>query len=198
LRVTGNLEASRQGNLEASPQCYLKTSRQILQQSLEIAYSLPDKQAVADVLLSLGNTARSEQKIPDAIEFYRQAANAATFTNYPHRCSNHQLKLLLESEQIPAVQALLPQIQTQIGRFIPQPDSNLCRINFAETLTQLRQNTKTDSSSWLDIAQLLSTAIEQARSLQDKRTESYALGVWVGCMNIPSRNLMHKTLPSKP
>ncbi len=30
LRVTGNLEASRQGNLEASPQCYLKTSRQII------------------------------------------------------------------------------------------------------------------------------------------------------------------------
>jgi CHAT domain-containing protein len=177
LRVTGNLEASRQGNLEASPQCYLKTSRQILQQSLEIAYSLPDKQAVADVLLSLGNTARSEQKIPDAIEFYRQAANAATSPTIRIDAQINQLKLLLESEQITAVQALLPQIQTQISDLSPSRTAIYARINFAETLTQLRQNTKTNTPSWVDIAQLVSSAVQQAKSLQDRRTESYALGV---------------------
>ncbi len=177
LRVTGNLEASRQGNLEASPQCYLKTSRQILQQSLEIAYSLPDKQAVADVLLSLGNTARSEQKIPDAIEFYRQAVNAATSPTIRIDAQINQLKLLLESKQITAVQALLPQIQTQIGDLPPSRTAIYARINFAETLTQLRQNTNTDTPSWVDIAQLVSSAVQQAKSLQDRRTESYALGV---------------------
>ncbi|MEI2582665.1 tetratricopeptide repeat protein [Scytonema sp. PRP1] len=177
LRVTGNLEASRQGNLETSPQCYLKTSRQILQQSLEIAYSLPDKQPVADVLLSLGNTARSEQKIPDAIEFYRQAANAATSPSIRIDAQINQLKLLLESKQITAVQALLPQIQTQIGDLPPSRTAIYARINFAETLTQLRQNTNTDTPSWVDIAQLVSSAVQQAKSLQDRRTESYALGV---------------------
>ncbi|BAY47989.1 hypothetical protein SAMD00079811_56080 [Scytonema sp. HK-05] len=158
----------------------LETSRQILQQSLAIASSLPDKQAIGDILLSLGNTARAQQDVPAAIEFYQQAANATTSPTTRIQAQVNQLRLLLETEKLPAFQALSSQIQTQLPNLPVSRTAISARINFAQSLTQFRKNTTADSSSWLDIAQLLSTAIEQARSLQDKRTESYALGVLGG------------------
>jgi CHAT domain-containing protein/tetratricopeptide (TPR) repeat protein len=158
----------------------LETSRQILQQSLEVASSLPDKQAIGDILLSLGNTARAQQDVPAAIEFYQQAANATTSPTTRIQAQVNQLRLLLETEKLPAFQALSSQIQTQLADLPVSRTAISARINFAQSLTQFRKKTTADTSSWLDIAQLLSTAIEQARSLQDKRTESYALGVLGG------------------
>ncbi|WP_414585570.1 CHAT domain-containing protein [Scytonema sp. PCC 10023] len=158
----------------------LETSRQILQQSLKVASSLPDKQAIGDILLSLGNTARAQQDVPAAIEFYQQAANATTSPTTRIQAQVNQLRLLLETEKLPAFQALSSQIQTQLADLPVSRTAISARINFAQSLTQFRKNTTADTSEWLDIAQLLSTAIEQARSLQDKRTESYALGVLGG------------------
>ncbi len=164
LLVTGNLEQSRQ----------------VLSQSLEVASSLLDRQAIADVLLSLGNTARAQQDTGAAIDFYRQAANAATSPTTHIDAQINQLRLLLETKQFTALLALLPQIQAQIGDLPLSRTAVYARINFAQSLTRLRQNTKGDTPSWLDIAQLLSTAVQQATSLQDRHTESYALGTLGG------------------
>lgn len=164
LRVTGNLQQSRQS----------------LQQSLKIASSLSNKQAIADVLLSLGNTTRAQRDTQKAIEFYRQAANTATSPTTRINAQVNQLKLLLETKQYEAFQALLPQIQTQISDLPPSRTAAYARINLAESLTRFRQNYTGDTPSWLAIAQLLSTANGQAKSLQDRRTQSYALGVLGG------------------
>ena len=164
LRVTGNLEQSRQ----------------VLEQSLEVASSLPDTQAIGDVLLSLGNTASAQADTQAAIEYYRQAANAATSPTTRINAQINQLRLLLETEQFTAFQALSSQIQTQIGNLPPSRSAIYAKVNFAESLTRLRQNTTTNTPSWLDIAQLLSTALQQAKSLQDRRTESYTLGTLGG------------------
>ncbi|MBD2450318.1 CHAT domain-containing protein [Nostoc sp. FACHB-152] len=158
----------------------LATSRQILQQSLEVASSLQDKQAVAEILLSLGNTARAEQDIPTAIKFYQQAANAATSPSTSIQAQVNQLRLLLETEQIPALTALSSQIQAQLSNLPASRTAIFARINFAQTLTQFKKKYTTDTLSWLDIAQLLSVAIEQAKNLEDKRTQSYAVGVLGG------------------
>nr|MDZ8008959.1 CHAT domain-containing protein [Nostoc sp. DedSLP05]MDZ8102339.1 CHAT domain-containing protein [Nostoc sp. DedSLP01] len=158
----------------------LATSRKILQHSLEVASSLQDKQAVADILLSLGNTARAEQDVPTAIKFYQQAANAAASPTTRIQAQVNQLRLLLETEQFPALTALSSQIQAQLSTLPASRTAIFARINFAQTLTQFKKKFTTDTVSWLDIAQLLSVAIEQARSLEDKRTESYAVGVLGG------------------
>ncbi|MEH2244042.1 CHAT domain-containing protein [Nostoc sp.] len=155
----------------------LETSRQILQQSLAAASSLPDKQAVGDILLSLGNTARAQQDVPAAMEFYRKATNAATSPTTRIQAEVNQLRLLVETEKFDAFPALSSQIQTQLSELPPSRTAISARINFAQSLTKFRKKTSTDTPSWLNIAQLLSSAIEQARSLQDQRTESYALGV---------------------
>ena len=155
----------------------LETSRQILQQSLAVALSLPNKQAVGDILLSLGNTARAQQNVPVAMEFYQKAATTATSPTTRIQAEVNQLRLLVETDKFDALQALSSQIQTQLTELPPSRTAISARINFAQSLTQFRKKTSTDTPSWLNIAQLLSPAIEQARSLQDQRTESYALGV---------------------
>lgn len=164
LRVTGNLEQSRQ----------------TLQQSLKIASSLSNRQAIADVLLSLGNTARAQKDIQAAIKFYQQAGVAAASLTTRIHAQTNQLRLLLETKQFSAAQPLSSQIQASISKLPSSRTAIYARINFAENLTQLKQNTTIDPDSWLDIAQLLSTAAQQAKSLQDQRTESYALGVLGG------------------
>ncbi|MBN3905586.1 MAG: CHAT domain-containing protein [Nostoc sp. NMS1] len=158
----------------------LKTSQQILQQSLEVAASLPDKQAVGDILLSLGNTARAQQDVPAAIEFYRQSANAATSATTRIQAQVNELKLLLETKQFSALTALSSQIQTQLSDLPASRTAIFTRINFAQTLTLYKKTITADTPSWLNIAQQLSVAIEQARNLEDKRTESYATGVLGG------------------
>ncbi|MEH1870658.1 CHAT domain-containing protein [Nostoc sp.] len=154
----------------------LETSRQILQQSLELASSLPDKEAIADILLSLGNTARVQQDTQTAIKYYQQTIKTATSPTTRIQAQANQLRLLLKTEQLSAFQTLSSQIKTQLNDLPISRTAISARINFAQSLMQFRK-TAADSPSWLDIAQLLATAIEQAKSLQDKRTQSYAIGV---------------------
>lgn len=161
LRVTGNLDQSRR----------------ILQQSLEIAKTLPNSQVLGDVLLSLGNIARAQQDTQAAIKFYQQAANTPTSPITRVHAQINQLSLLLETNQLDAYRAFSSQVQAQIGDLPLNRMAVYARINFAQSLIQFRQKTTTDTPSWLEIAQSLSKAVEQAKTLQDQRTESYALGV---------------------
>ncbi|MCC5663621.1 CHAT domain-containing protein [Nostoc sp. CHAB 5784] len=155
----------------------LETSRQILQQSLEVASSLPDQEAIADILLSLGNTARVQQDTQTAIKFYQQTIKTATSPITRIQAQANQLRLLLKTEQLSAFQTLSSQIKTQLNDLPVSRTAISARINFAQSLMQFRKKTAADTPSWLDIAQLLATAIEQAKNLQDKRTQSYAIGV---------------------
>ncbi|WP_460201992.1 CHAT domain-containing protein [Scytonema sp. NUACC21] len=184
LRSLGNVLATT-GDLEQS--------QQILQQSLEIAKALPAPQAVGDVLLSLGNTASAQQNTQAAIEFYQQATNAATSPITRIQAQVNQLRLLLDTKQWKAFDKLSSQIQTQLADLPPSRTAIYTRINFAQSLMKLAageglgnseqgaggEMTSPSSSSPVlrTSAQLLSTVIQQATSLQDQRTESYALGV---------------------
>ncbi len=155
----------------------LETSRQILQQSLEIASSLQDQEAIADILLSLGNTARVQQDTQAAIKFYQQTINTATSPTTRIQAQVNQLRLLLKTEQLSAFQTLSSEIKTQLKDLPVSRTAISARINFAQSLMQFPKKIAADTPSSLDIAQLLATAIEQAKSLQDKRTQSYAIGV---------------------
>ena len=178
----------------------LETSRQILQQSLELASSLPDKEAIADILLSLGNTARVQQDTQTAIKFYQQTIKTTTSPTTRIQAQANQLRLLLKTEQLSAFQTLSSQIKTQFHDLPLSRATISARINFAQSLMQFRKKTAADSPSWLEIAQLLATAIEQAKSLQDRRTESYAIGIlgqvyeqtqqWTDAQNLTQQALL--------
>lgn len=152
----------------------LNESRQVLEQSLEVATALQSPTAIAEVLLALGNTTHAQADIQAALKFYQQAAAASS--TFQVQAQLHQLSLLLENKQWNAAVALWPKILAQVGNLPPSRTAVYTQIDLAQSLMRLRQNTVTDTPTWLDIAQLLSTAAGQAKSLSDQRATSYALG----------------------
>lgn len=159
LRATGNLAESRR----------------VLQQSLVVATAISNPQEIGESLLSLGNTAAAQAETaaaPDeavrtAIAFYQQAATHDLLTAVPAQL--HQLDLLLKTKQLDAARLLLPQIQAQIDLLPVSRNAVYARIEYAQSLMKLGSRAQA-------IAQLLATARQQARILQDARAESYAIG----------------------
>lgn len=171
LRITGNLAESRQ----------------VLQQSLAVATAIANSQEMGEALLSLGNTAAqldtaaaNDSAARSAIAFYQQAATYSPQTAVPAQL--HQLNLLLETNQFDAARSLLPQIQQQIDRLPPSRSAVYARIDYAQSLIKLATEDEIDATDHASAsviksaATLLTTALQQARSLQDTRTESYAIG----------------------
>ncbi|MEO1430702.1 MAG: CHAT domain-containing protein [Cyanobacteria bacterium J06633_8] len=164
LRIIGNLDESKE----------------VLLESLDIASSLKANQEKSEALVSLGNTVRIQEDINYqtlAINFYQQAANIAPLNSSLRlQAQLNILNLLVAMENVNAASYLIPQIINQIKNLPANRESVFISINFAKTLEKIKQKTKIKTVSWLDIAQILSTAVEQAQTIQDKRALAYALG----------------------
>ncbi|AOY82737.2 CHAT domain-containing protein [Moorena producens JHB] len=177
----------------------LEQSKQTLTESWKVTQLIKSPESQSQALLSLGNTERalatrakdtnnhkaSKQHIQEAITHYQQAAATTTSPITKIQAQLNQLSLLIETDQEKSVQALLPQIQTLLTKLPSSRASVYAQVNFAQSLIKIRnrklrtQFTKpipTPIPNSPDIAQLLNTAIEQAKTLEDKRAESYALG----------------------
>jgi len=163
----------------------LEKSRQLLQQSLSVAQrwsrlSVPpsasqSNQAISDALLSLGNIAFAQQDTQAALKYYQQAATASASPTTLIQAQLNQLRLLLESKQLSAAQALASQIQAQLPSLPPSRKSVYAYINFSH-LMRLRQANAIHTPSSLEIGQLLATAIQQAKTIKDPRAQTYAQG----------------------
>ncbi|RCJ30805.1 hypothetical protein A6769_32520 [Nostoc punctiforme NIES-2108] len=151
----------------------VEQSRKILQQSLEVAKRMlsPSPQAMSEIWLSLGNTATVQQDTPAAINYYQQAAGTSASPTTRIQADLNQLRLLLDDNQLNAAQGLVSKIQAQIPKLPANRKAVYARINFAQSLMRLKAGQEVK-----EIAQLLATAIQQARDLQDQRSVAYALG----------------------
>lgn len=148
----------------------LEKSRIALEQSLAIAQRLKSPTDIALSLLSLGNNARIQQKIPQAIAYYQKTVAVSPSLLTKVQAKLNHLSLLIEQRKLKETQTLIPEIQSQLEQLPPSRPSIYARINFAKSLEIV------DSSKTKFQAQLLATAIQQARSLSDIRAEAYALG----------------------
>ncbi|MBW4564985.1 MAG: CHAT domain-containing protein [Mojavia pulchra JT2-VF2] len=174
----------------------LDTSRTVLEQSLAVAKQVQSSRAIGDALLSLGNTALAqgksqqsighiklaEQHFQAALAFYQEAATVAPVTTRLLTQLN-QLSLFLEifnnkpdTNTLKQALTLSSQILPEINKLVPSRNSVYARIQLASILKNFTHKTTTSGISNLDIAQLLSTAVQQAQNLKDQRAESYALG----------------------
>jgi len=154
----------------------LNVSRLVLGKSLAVAKRVQSPKAIAEAQLSLGNTARAQQDTEAALQYYQEAAAVSVSSITRIQANLNLLSLLLEKKQDQDALALSSQIQSEISNLPPSRTSVYTRIKFAQNLTQLKEKASIDTSSWLNIAQQLSTAIKQAQNLQDRRAESYAMG----------------------
>ncbi|MEH1948030.1 MAG: CHAT domain-containing protein [Nostoc sp.] len=170
---------------------YLEDSQEILEKSYSVARQVKDAIAQSNALLSLGNTARAQiyaqlslgnsssakDYTQTAIQYYQQAAQIA-FAKPTVRllAQLNLLRLLVEQKEFSTAKALLPQIQSQIDSLPPSRTAVNYRINFAQSLGKMTQN----SVGPKDVAKMLAQAVQVAKSLKDERTESYALGTLGG------------------
>jgi CHAT domain-containing protein/lipopolysaccharide biosynthesis regulator YciM len=150
----------------------LKKSNLILEQSLALAQRLQLQSEVSHTFLSLGNTARARERLQKALSFYQEATAAAPSAAYRVRSQLHQLSLLAQLEQPDEAQALLPQIQTQIEQLPLSRTQVNARIYLAQSLLKLKGSDADFSAAKTS----LETAVQDAKRLDDARSQVYALG----------------------
>jgi CHAT domain-containing protein len=156
----------------------LQQSQTILQESLAVAQALNSTSDISAAFLSLGNTARGLEQMQPALQYYQQAAETTTNPLEQLEAQLNQLKLLIQLQQFTDTQAFLPAIETNLSQLSPSRDAIYAKVNFAQSLMQLveAQPHNTAIPNRQDIAQLLAEAIQQAKTLNDFRAESLALG----------------------
>ncbi|MFB2936619.1 CHAT domain-containing protein [Aerosakkonemataceae cyanobacterium BLCC-F154] len=154
----------------------IEKSRTVLQESRELSQRINAPEIAAKSLLALGNTARTAEDNQAALQFYVQAANIKTSPFIKVQAQLNQLSLLLDEFRITSASNLYPTIQNSLSELPLGRNSLFAKINFAESLMRLRENTSKGAADWSEIANLLKTTIEQAKSLGDRRSEAYALG----------------------
>ncbi|HEY9606087.1 MAG TPA: CHAT domain-containing protein, partial [Allocoleopsis sp.] len=160
LQIVGNLERASQAT----------------QESLAVAERLKLPQAIASAQLSLGNIARAQQKPEDALKYYQQAATGSGSPTIQLQAQLNQFSLLVETKRAAQASTLVSSIQQQIGALPPSRTTIYAQINFAQSLTRLKQLDASAVPSWSEITQGLTTASQQAKALGDRRAEAYALG----------------------
>ena len=197
----------------------LDLSNRVLQKSLQMARQLSSPKTEAAILLSLGNNqqilgerkqniqpnigqknnsplACTTQINTEVVPFYQKAAllyqQAASKLLSPDDWIKVQLNHLnllqamgAESEAIALTQEILPKLQE-----LPVKTSNIYpQINLAKALVCLRQNPDTSE-------EILTTAINQAQTLGDRRGESYALG-YLGWLQEQNRQISQAIASTK-
>ncbi len=174
LQVTGNLD----------------DARELLEQSLAISQKLNLPEESSTTLFSLGNTARAFGERQVAIKrrnsattlaytFYQQAAATTSHPLLKVEAQLNQLSTLIAVEQFSSAKNLLPEIQTNFTDLSTTVNirSIYARVNLAKSLIDLVAKDAVEQN-YLDRSQnLLISAIEQARQLQDTKAESYAFGI---------------------
>ncbi|BBD60368.1 TPR repeat protein [Nostoc sp. HK-01] len=154
--------------------------------------------------LSLGESPdEKSQKITQALDYYQKAAvTKSPLTRV--QAQLNQMHLLIDQQKWHQVQSLWPEIQQQLNTAPTSRKTIYARINFAQSLTCFKQLTEpskmginascpknelvADASlsnvksldganvEWKAIAQIIATAIDQAKTLKDMRAEAYGLG----------------------
>ena len=178
-------------------------SQEILQESLAISEKLSSAESIASVMLSLGNVARASQDPETAFNFYRKAALASSSLAIRLQAQLNLLSLLVEKQEWSEAGELIPDIKSNLTELPLSRIAVNARINLASSLMNIpiaddgqcpvrakskvksqkskvkSQNLKVKSQESIcsvASAQLLAEATNMARSLGDKRAESYALG----------------------
>jgi CHAT domain-containing protein len=165
----------------------LQKSQEVLRQSWQVAKEFYLKNAESSALLELGNTERAlsnraiaignqedgNKHTQAAIAFYQQAASSPALQL---QAQLNLLSLLVDTEKLSEAMNLGETIQQAIAN-LPASQTNIyARINFAQSMTKLASREKKIDSISTYIAPILATALQQSRSLHDKRAESYSLG----------------------
>jgi CHAT domain-containing protein len=153
-------------------------SKEILLQALQIATTMQDRSAIDRSNLSLANTltaiggAESEQA---AIDTYQKiASDAAPLVRVQAQINLYRLESARKTA--PNTLTFLTETRQVLDKIAPSRSTAHAYINLAETIKKDREESGIDRELLLPVAKLLTTAIAQARTLKDPRSEAQAIG----------------------
>ncbi|MBR8839910.1 MAG: CHAT domain-containing protein [Stigonema ocellatum SAG 48.90 = DSM 106950] len=149
---------------------------------------------------NIDNSKQKDFYNAEALNYYQQAAAHSASPITRLKAQINQLRLSVEAGEKPNYQTLLPQIQSQLATLGPSRKTIYAKISLVQTLACLKQRSEvkgllcassetsakqtktkgTQTPEWGVIAEIAATAVEQAKSLGDKRAEAYALGTLGG------------------
>ncbi len=219
LRRVGNLKKSQEV-LEKSWQVAkeFQLSKALGSALLELGNT---ERALRKRAIALGKEQEEQKHTEEAIAFYQQAANSPTLQL---QAQLNLLSLLIETGKWSEAVKLQSTIQQAIASLPPSRTYIYARLNFARSLTCLQpfidtedflcssrdrkekqkeqlpeKSIATAPPSSEEIAQILATAVQQARSLKDQTAESYALGQLGGLYELtkqwsPAQDLTQQAL----
>ncbi len=140
----------------------------VLEQSLTIAKKLKLDTEINATQLILGNLARTQQQVPNAIDYYSLAATSPT-NLVSIQARLNLLSLQIEAKQTAEAEKLIEPIQQQLATLPPNRTKFNAQINFAQSLSKLNRQPLA--------ARVLAETIQQSKNLDDRqRTQSLALG----------------------
>ncbi|MFE4108623.1 CHAT domain-containing protein [Almyronema epifaneia] len=151
----------------------IRSSYDVLEQSLAIAKQLGATNELSSTLLNIGKLAAELDDPTTAIAYFEAAEQAAKTPIDQLQARLSQLQLAVQQSQWQQVETLIPTIHQQLTELPPSRDSIYAAVNFAHILTPVSASHNQLSPQVL--AQLLATSIQSAKTLQDPRAESHAL-----------------------
>lgn len=150
----------------------LSEAQSALEQGLAIVIQEENNQARAELLISLGNLAKTKPDFNAAIKLYQQATQITEDPSLQLQAYLSQLNILVKQKSIQSALTLSNQQIIPLINNLP-PSKNLVnqRINLATNLIQLNQPENNQI-----ILQQLIKANQEAKKIDYRRGESYALG----------------------
>jgi CHAT domain-containing protein len=151
-------------------------AKEVLKQALSIANAVKDPVTAAQIKLSLGNTLQllGTEQLSAAIDTYKDLAT----TPDPLLKVQAEINLYrLESAEGTAAntQEFITTIRKELDVLPASRQTSHAYINLAETIKKNKSDALTDKDSLLQVAKLLTTAIEQAKAIKDDRSTIQAL-----------------------
>ncbi|NEQ96084.1 MAG: CHAT domain-containing protein [Cyanothece sp. SIO2G6] len=169
----------------------LDRSQSVLETSLAIAQRLQQPYLIQSVQLSLANTQYTQGDNDRALATYQELTQNSLFDDLKIYALSNQLNLLATRRQPGELTTLWNQFQTQIDQIPPSRSLLLAYVNVAQRFIQLDTEAKPPHG---ELGQFLAIALQQAQSLGDRQSESYALGTLASLYEKEQRLTEAKTL----
>ncbi|MEB3273978.1 MAG: CHAT domain-containing protein [Prochlorothrix sp.] len=159
-----------------------------LEQSLAVAEAIGSETEQSATLLSLGLLAKNRQDFSKALEYYQLAATTTPSPSVRLQALTNAFELLLEPGQEPSRQgdtagegtvpasftlmAVQQAIEQTLDQVPPNRTTLFAQIHYAQILLRAPIELATPGQ----IAQRLAKVVQEARTVADPQSESYALG----------------------
>jgi CHAT domain-containing protein/tetratricopeptide (TPR) repeat protein len=134
---------------------------------------------------------------PLAVKFYNHAAQlygeAASVSNSPLaqvQAQLNQLDVFQDLQKWTEIQNLSNQIETKLNKIPLSQPAIYAQINLAQHLVCAKQATAVNNPTWKEIAQTLAVSIQQAQSIDDKRSQAYGLGA-LGAVYLETQDIQN-------